>query len=92
MRYFIELAYNGTNYHGWQRQPNAKSIQQEIINCLSTLLKTPIELIGAGRTDSGVHAKHMVAHFDCSFPFETDTLLFKMSSCLVCDIKIKRIY
>ena len=57
MRFFIELSYKGTNYHGWQIQPNANSVQEELNKALSTILNTEIELVGAGRTDSGVHAK-----------------------------------
>jgi tRNA pseudouridine38-40 synthase len=63
-RYFIELAYNGTNYHGWQTQPNAVTVQELLHKALSTLLRTPIETIGAGRTDTGVHAKQLYAHLD----------------------------
>ena len=66
MRYFITLSYNGTRYHGWQIQPNGDSVQQRLQEALSTLLRQPIEVIGAGRTDTGVHAKMMVAHFDFS--------------------------
>ena len=57
MRYFIKLAYNGTNYHGWQSQPNASSVQETLEKALSLLLKSKIEIVGAGRTDTGVHAK-----------------------------------
>lgn len=63
-RYFIYLAYEGTNYHGWQVQPNGISVQECLQKALSTLLRTPMEVVGAGRTDAGVHAKLMVAHFD----------------------------
>lgn len=63
-RYFIYLAYEGTNYHGWQVQPNGISVQECLQKALSTLLRTPMEIVGAGRTDAGVHAKLMVAHFD----------------------------
>lgn len=63
MRYFIHLAYDGTRYHGWQIQPNGISVEGEIERCLSILLRQPIDIVGAGRTDSGVHARHMVAHF-----------------------------
>ncbi len=66
MRYFISLAYNGTHFHGWQYQPNAISVQQVLEDSLSTVLRTPIKVTGAGRTDTGVHAKLMVAHFDAS--------------------------
>ena len=64
MRYFIHLSYDGTRYHGWQIQPNGISVEGEIERRLSTLLRTPIDIVGAGRTDAGVHARHMVAHFD----------------------------
>ena len=64
MRYFITLSYDGTRYHGWQIQPNSDTIQQRLQEALSTLLRQPIEVVGAGRTDTGVHAKMMVAHFD----------------------------
>lgn len=63
-RYFIELAYDGTNYHGWQTQPNAVTVQEMLNKALSTLLRQPIETLGCGRTDTGVHAKQFYAHFD----------------------------
>jgi len=68
MRYFIYLSYDGTNYHGWQVQPNANSVQAELMRGLSTLLRQDIEVVGAGRTDTGVNAKLMVAHFDTVSP------------------------
>ena len=64
MRFFITFTYNGTRYCGWQRQPNGISVQEELEKALTTILRTPIELTGAGRTDAGVHALNMVAHFD----------------------------
>jgi tRNA pseudouridine38-40 synthase len=63
-RYFIELAYNGTNYHGWQTQPNAITVQQVLDKALAVLLRTPVETVGCGRTDTGVHASHLFAHLD----------------------------
>ncbi|MFI3316222.1 MAG: tRNA pseudouridine(38-40) synthase TruA [Rikenellaceae bacterium] len=66
MRYFIELKYNGAAYFGWQRQNDVPTIQGEIERALSTLLRQPIEIVGAGRTDTGVNASHYVAHFDTS--------------------------
>jgi tRNA pseudouridine38-40 synthase len=63
-RYFIELAYDGTNYHGWQVQPNAVTVQQLLDEALSTVLREPIETVGCGRTDTGVHATQFFAHFD----------------------------
>ena len=64
MRFFLEFSYAGTHYHGWQRQPNALSVQEVMENALGTLLKTPTPLVAAGRTDTGVHARQMIAHFD----------------------------
>ena len=63
-RYFVYLAYNGSSYHGWQIQPNGISVQEVLEKSFSTLLKQPIAITGAGRTDTGVHANMMVAHFD----------------------------
>jgi len=68
-RYFLELAYLGTNFHGWQRQPNGVSVQQVLEEGLSTLLQQEVAVTGAGRTDAGVHARYMVAHFDWDRPF-----------------------
>jgi len=64
LRYFIYFSYFGKNYHGWQKQPNATSIQEKLTETLSLLLKSEIEIVAAGRTDTGVHAKEMYAHFD----------------------------
>ncbi len=68
MRYKISLAYNGEKYHGWQVQPNAVTVQEVLDKCLTTLLRTPVETVGCGRTDAGVHAADFVAHFDCNVP------------------------
>ncbi len=64
MRYFICLSYKGTNYHGWQAQDNAPTVQAALNKALSVLLKEDIQTLGAGRTDAGVHARHYIAHFD----------------------------
>lgn len=64
MRKFLKLSYNGLPFHGWQSQPNAVSVQQTLEEALSTLLRVPTPLTGAGRTDTGVHAREMFAHFD----------------------------
>lgn len=64
MRYFLRLAYNGTPFHGWQIQPRDVSVQQTLEEALSTILRHPVALTGAGRTDTGVHAREMFAHFD----------------------------
>ncbi|WP_375242627.1 tRNA pseudouridine(38-40) synthase TruA [Lacinutrix sp.] len=92
MRYFIELSYNGKAYHGWQIQPNAISIQEVLEKGLSTLLKEPIATMGAGRTDAGVHATQLFAHFDTEALFDIKTLIYKLNSFLPEDIAIKSIF
>jgi tRNA pseudouridine38-40 synthase len=82
IRYFIKLAYNGQKYHGWQSQPNAVTIQATIENALSLILQQPIEIMGAGRTDAGVHAKIMFAQFDTSHSFDKELLIGKINSFL----------
>ncbi|MBK5284520.1 MAG: tRNA pseudouridine(38-40) synthase TruA [Bacteroidia bacterium] len=64
MRYFLELSFLGTNYHGWQKQKNAHSVQQELENALKILFRKDVETTGCGRTDTGVHARKFFAHFD----------------------------
>lgn len=91
MRYFIQLSYNGKDYHGWQRQPKAPSVQEEIERALSLLLRTEIAIVGAGRTDTGVHARDYYAHFD----YETslpENLVSKLNSFLPKAIAIKAIF
>ena len=88
MRYFIELAYKGTNYHGWQYQPGAVSVQETINKSLSILLKTNIDIVGAGRTDTGVHAKQMFAHFDSEVELKENQLIQKLNSFLPNDIAV----
>ncbi len=88
MRYFLEFAYKGTNYHGWQYQPNATSVQETLTKAISTILKTQIELVGAGRTDSGVHAKQMFAHFDYELEIDVPYLTHKLNSFLPKDIAV----
>ena len=92
MRYFIEFSYNGKNYYGWQNQPNAVSVQEFLENALSTLLRENIQVVGAGRTDSGVHAKQMFAHFDTCQHFEAEKLVHKLNSFLPKDIAIFRVF
>ncbi len=88
LRYFIKLAYNGTNYHGWQSQPNASSVQKTLSKAVSVILNSEIILMGAGRTDTGVHAKEMFAHFDFEIPFDSQSLVHKLNSFLPKDIII----
>lgn len=88
-RYFIFLSYNGAAYHGWQVQPNGISVQEVLAKALSTVLRSPIEVIGAGRTDSGVHARLMVAHFDTEVELANlDRFAGKLNSILPNDIAI----
>lgn len=86
MRYLLHLAYKGTNYHGWQKQHNALSVQTVIDEKLSMLLHQPIETLGCGRTDTGVHAKSFFAHFDTENVIDTKHLLFKLNNILPKDI------
>ena len=91
-RYFIYLSYNGKNYCGWQNQPNGISVQQKIEEALSTLLRKPIPITGAGRTDAGVHAMWMVAHFDCEDnAFDVNYLTNKLNRILPQDIVLSHI-
>ncbi|NQX85567.1 MAG: tRNA pseudouridine(38-40) synthase TruA [Flavobacteriaceae bacterium] len=90
MRYFIQLSYNGKDFHGWQNQPNAITVQAVIEDALTKLLRTPIEVIGAGRTDAGVHAKIMIAHFDTDQELK-DNLVFKLNSFLPKSIAVQTI-
>ena len=92
LRYFIELSYNGTNYHGWQKQPNAISVQEVLEKALSTILGETIVVMGAGRTDAGVHAKQLFAHFDTAVVFNADKLQYKLNSFLPEDIAIQSIF
>lgn len=91
MRYFIEFSYNGSSFFGYQIQPNEISVQEELEKALSTILRTEIKTTGAGRTDTGVHAKKMFAHFD----FEkniSDNLVYQLNSFLPPSIAVKRIF
>lgn len=92
MRYFIELSYNGEKYHGWQNQPNDISVQEVIEKALSILLRSKIAIVGAGRTDAGVHAKQMYAHFDTDIQFNQSELALKMNSFLPKDVAIQEIH
>ncbi|KAB1154172.1 MULTISPECIES: tRNA pseudouridine(38-40) synthase TruA [Tenacibaculum] len=87
MRYFIELAYNGKSYHGWQVQPDAITVQEKINKAISTVLREEISIVGAGRTDAGVHASQMYAHFDTDKKLD-DNFAFRLNSILPDDIVI----
>ena len=77
MRYFLRLSYNGDKFHGWQYQPNAITVQQKIEEALSIVTRLPISIVGAGRTDAGVHAREMFAHFDLPQPVEDKERMLK---------------
>jgi len=98
-RFFIELSYDGTNYHGWQLQPNALGVQEVLNKALSTILREPIETLGCGRTDTGVHARQFFAHFDAkklivdgSWLIVKGGLIRSINSILPADIAIKDIF
>lgn len=89
MRYFLELRYAGVAYCGWQRQPNQPSVQQTLEKALATLLREPIEVVGAGRTDTGVNASYYVAHFNCTIPIaDPAQIVAKLNFMLPGDIAI----
>ena len=91
MRYFFEIAYNGTNYHGWQRQKNASSVQQVVEEALHLLLRKQITITGSGRTDTGVHCQQQYFHLDLEKPVKTRELQYRLNSFLPKDITIKSI-
>ncbi len=90
-RYFIHLSYDGTAYHGWQIQPNGISVQEKLQTALTTLLRQPTEVVGAGRTDAGVHARVMVAHFDSDIPIDPPQLAYRLNRILPRDISVQSI-
>ena len=91
MRYFITLSFDGTAYHGWQIQPHSVSVQEELQKALSTLLRMPVEVVGAGRTDTGVHARKMVSHFDINAELDCQQLVYKLNKLLPRDIAVQHV-
>lgn len=93
-RYFIQLSYKGTNYHGWQIQPNASTIQETLEKALSTILKEKIKTVGAGRTDTGVHARMFFAHFDTEKKDldKIKKIVFQLNGILPADISVQNIF
>lgn len=89
-RYFIKLAYDGTKYHGWARQPNARTVQQSIEDALSMIFRKPIQIMGCGRTDTGVHASNYFIHVDLDDM--SDKLLFRLNAILDKDIVLMQYY
>lgn len=90
-RYFVYLSYDGTRYHGWQIQPNGISVQEEMQKALSTLLREKIEIVGAGRTDAGVHARVMAAHFDYEAEIDCARLAYKLNRLLPRDVSVQKV-
>lgn len=91
-RYFLQISYKGTDYCGWQIQPNAVSVQEVVEKALSTLLRENINVVGAGRTDAGVHASFFMLHFDTeNTGINTENFVYKLNSFLPADIAVQRI-
>lgn len=92
-RYFIQLVYNGSPYCGWQIQPGAESVQGHLARVLSVQLKTEVPVVGAGRTDTGVHASFFVAHFETESPIaDIRQLTYKLNSMLPFDIQVQQVF
>lgn len=92
-RFFIELSYNGTNYCGWQIQNNAPTVELVIEQSLTKICGQPIDVVGCGRTDAGVHAMFYIAHFEIDTPKEfDDKFIYHLNSILPKDVAVKRIY
>ncbi len=91
MRYFVQFSYLGTAYHGWQKQPNATTVQEVMERCFTTLLQKPVELVAAGRTDTGVHAYEMFAHFDIDRLGDSESVVNRLNSFLPGDIAVRKL-
>jgi tRNA pseudouridine38-40 synthase len=91
MRYFFTIAYKGTNYHGWQKQPNALGVQQKVEEVFSTILNQKVEIVGSGRTDRGVHATAQVFHVDLVTDREAEQFLYKANKMLPHDVTLKQV-
>lgn len=91
-RFFFEISYNGKNYAGWQNQANATGVQEVVEDALSKLLRTQINIVGSGRTDTGVHCVQQFFHADIEKPFEKDSLIHRLNSFLPRDIAIRSIH
>lgn len=93
MRYFLDISYDGTDYHGWQTQPNARTVQEILNKCLATILQQPVETVGSGRTDTGVHAAQQLVHFDVNTALpEPEALCYRLNRMLPPDISANNIY
>ena len=92
MRYFLEIAYDGTRFHGWQVQPNALTVQEVLDDCLSKVLRQPVNSVGSGRTDTGVHASQQFVHFDVNEALDIEKSLYRFNRLLPADIAAKNLY
>jgi len=92
MRYFFEISYNGTHYHGWQNQKNAVGVQQVVEEALSKLLREEISIVGSGRTDTGVHCIQQFFHTDIEKVFKPNDLVHRLNAFLPKDIAIRNIF
>jgi len=91
LRYFLQCAYDGAHFSGWQRQPNAPSVQEAIEEALHLLLGEQIPIVAAGRTDAGVHARDMYAHFDYTEIEQPDYLVHRLNALLHQSISVRQI-
>ncbi len=91
MRYFLQISYNGTNYNGWQTQPNARAVQEVLDKSLQTLFQTEINTVGSGRTDTGVHAEEQFVHLDLPFQIDPEEAVFRLNKMLPKAISVNRI-
>lgn len=91
MRFFLDIAYKGTSFHGWQQQPNAVTVQEVLQTAISTVLRQQIEVTGSGRTDTGVHAEQQMVHLDVDQPL-TEDLIFRINCVLPREIAIKNFF
>ena len=92
MRYFLEIAYDGTRFHGWQVQPNALTVQEVLDDCLSKVLRQPVSSTGSGRTDTGVHASQQFVHFDVAQPLDAQQVIYRLNRILPNDIAAISLY
>lgn len=91
MRYFFEIAYHGGHYNGWQSQHNAVGVQTVVENVMTRMLRTPVKIVGSGRTDTGVHCEQQFFHTDLDVDFEADQLILRLNAFLPADIAIRSI-
>ena len=88
MRYKIILSYMGTNYSGWQKQPGAATVQKALEDAFKTILREPVDIVGCGRTDTGVHARNYAAHFNATIDVDFEKIIYQVNSILPTDIAV----